>query len=616
VLPCTAVRTPVTLFLVALFVRLGFLALFPDPAYPDSAYYADVAHALASGQGFNVNFIWIFAEVGGRLPANPHLPIPSNAHWMPLATLVQWPFLVLGANSQFIAGLPFALIGALAAPLTWAIAREAGARPAVAIGAGILAASPAASAVFFSQPDNFGLYQPLVAGALLLTTRALKRRRPWEFAFAGVLVGLATLARNDGVLVGATVGLAFLWDRWRVRRERRAAANPGAVAAATSGDAASAAEGTPGLVRRVAPTIPFWAAVACLTLFLVVVAPWFARQLSVFGSLLPSSQSGRVLFIRSIQEWNSITTPTTLDYLLGQGIGPLLWSRLGGLVAGIEIYSVLVCAVFLVPFVVIGAWLRRRSVDFGPFFVYAFILFAFTAIVSAVHVPGGTFIHSAVALAPHTYVLAMEGIVAAVAWIARRRRSWNVESAAKVFIGGAVALTVATSLVYGLVVIKGWDAVRDERVAVATELNTLGSPASDRLMSIDAGGYEYWTGHGGVVSPDDPIDTVRQVAQAYDIRWLILERSDIVRSLSPILKGGPRPAWIGAPVFTYQVPTTDPDLAGIPAAAIFPICFDPTDTRCAATAQTGPTPATGPTANSGPSDISGPTALSATRRAQ
>src|SRR5207249_393953 len=153
----TAVRLPVALYLVALLVRLAFLVLFPDPAYPDSYYYADVARAVQGGHGFNVDFIWIFAEVGGRLPADPHLPIPSNAHWMPLASVV-----------------PFAIVGALSAPLTWLIAREAGARPIVQVTAGVLAASPAASAVFYSQPDNFGLYQPLVAGALWLTARGLK----------------------------------------------------------------------------------------------------------------------------------------------------------------------------------------------------------------------------------------------------------------------------------------------------------------------------------------------------------------------------------------------------------------------------------------------------------
>jgi hypothetical protein len=333
-------------------------------------------------------------------------------------------------------------------------------------------------------------------------------------------------------------------------------------------------------VGPVPATIPLWAAVACFALFLLAVGPWFARQLSVFGSLLPSSQSGRVLFIRDISEWNSITTPSTLDYLLGQGIGPLLWSRIGGLVAGIEIYSILVCSVFLVPFLVIGAWLRRRSIDFGPFFLYAAILFAFSAIVSAVHVPGGTFIHSAVALAPHSYVLIVEGVVAAVAWLARRRPRWKPDEAARIFVGAAVALTVASSAFYGLVVINGWSAVRDLRQGVARELDRIGAGPDDRLMSIDAASFRYWTGRGGVVSPDDPLDTVRDVARAYDIRWLILERRDITRSLAPILKGGPRPDWIGAPVYTKDVATTDPTLAGTPAIALYPVCFDPSDARC------------------------------------
>ena len=90
---------------------------------------------------------------------------------------------------------------------------------------------------------------------------------------------------------------------------------------------------------------------------------------------------------------------------------------------------------------VIGAWRRRRDALFGPFLGYAVLLFAFSAIVSAVHVPGGTFIHSAVALAPHGYVLALEGIVA---WRGAGSppggKGWDATSAARVFVGGAVAL--------------------------------------------------------------------------------------------------------------------------------------------------------------------------------
>ncbi|HYX10862.1 MAG TPA: glycosyltransferase family 39 protein, partial [Candidatus Acidoferrum sp.] len=234
-------RTPLALYLLALVGRLILIALHPDPAYPDSYYYADVARSLASGHGFSVDFVWIFAEVGGKIPAAPVLPIPSNAHWMPLASLVQVPFMaVFGPMNALAAAVPFALSGALAAPLAWAIGREAGASRFVSVGAGVLTAFPALSFPFMAQTDNFSLYQPLVAGALFLGARGLKGHAR-SFALAGLLVGIATLARNDGVLAGGVLGLAFAWDRWHAWR---------------SGGARL-------------PAIPLWSAIACAGLFVI-----------------------------------------------------------------------------------------------------------------------------------------------------------------------------------------------------------------------------------------------------------------------------------------------------------------------------------------------------------
>ena len=179
-------RTPLLLYGLAFVVRALLIWHFPDPAYPDSAYYVDVARSLHAGQGFNVDFIWIFAEVGGVIPADPTLPIPSNAHWMPLASIVQVPFLTIFGDVAWAAAAPFALIGSLAAPLTWAIARDAGARSFVAIGAGVLVAIPLLSTVFMAQPDNFSLYQPLVIASLWMAARGLR--------------GSGTLVRRSGPL--------------------------------------------------------------------------------------------------------------------------------------------------------------------------------------------------------------------------------------------------------------------------------------------------------------------------------------------------------------------------------------------------------------------------------
>jgi hypothetical protein len=100
------------LYGLALAVRVVLIWHFPDPAYPDSFYYVDVARAVHAGSGFNVDFVWIFAEVGGGIPADPTLPIPSNAHWMPLASIVQLPFLALLGPTALASSLPFALRGA------------------------------------------------------------------------------------------------------------------------------------------------------------------------------------------------------------------------------------------------------------------------------------------------------------------------------------------------------------------------------------------------------------------------------------------------------------------------------------------------------------------------
>jgi hypothetical protein len=515
------VRIPFVLYGLALIVRLGLIWHYPDAAYPDSYYYVDVARALLAGHGFNVDLIWIFPEVGGGIPSNPVLPIPSNAHWMPLASIVQVPFLaILGVNA-WASALPFALIGATAAPLTWAMARDAGARPVIAIGAGVLVAIPVLTATFMVQPDNFSLYQPLVLASLWMGARGLKDS-PRAFALAGFLAGVATLSRNDGLLVLAALGIAFAWDRWRR--------------------------------RPAGPAIPAWAAVACVALFVIVMAPWWLRQLAVFGSISPSTASGKVFFIRDIGEWNSISTPATLDHLLGMGIGPLLVSRVGGFVAAAMIYVTLVAGFVLAPFMAIGAWARRRSLDFGPFFAYAFLLFGFSTVVSAIHVPGGTFIHSAVALAPHSYVLALEGIAIGVGWIAARRPAWHEPSAIRIFTGAALAFAIGLAVFGTALVHTTWAASRDKFLRVGAALDDAGAPPTDRVMSIDAAGTKYWTGHGGVVLVNDPQDTIHDVARAYDIRWLVVDREDSVASLAPILDGGPRPAWMGSPILTEGSP--------------------------------------------------------------
>jgi hypothetical protein len=545
------VRTPVLLFALALGVRLLLIAAYPDPAYPDSYYYVDVARAIQATGRLEVDFVWIFAEVGGRIPANPVLPVASNAHWLPLSSFLQVPFIAALGPTAWASALPLAIVGSLTAPLTWFIATDAGTRNDVRLGAALLAAVPAAGTVFMPQPENFAILQPLVAATLWLTARGLKGQ-PVAYMLAGLLAGLASLARNDGFILGAAVGLVFAWDRLRVLR--------------SSG--------------RLEARLPWRAAFGCLALYLVVMAPWYARQLMTFGSISPTSSSGYALWIRTIDEWNSITAQPSLSTFLAQGAGSIVESRVLGLFGAVGQFAVIICSIVLLPLVIVGAWLRRRSIDFGPWFLYAGLVFLGAMLLYPLHVPGGAFIHSAVGLESHAYILALEGVVACVSWIASRRPRWNRDAAAQVFIAATVAFTIATAFLYALPVHRNWDATRQPRVALARELDALGVADDERLLTIDAAGYKYFTNRGGVVTPNDSIADIESVARAYKTRWLVLERDDIALALAPVLRGESRPSWIGPRAFA--VLASD---GGTPRLALYPVCVEASDARCTATAQ-------------------------------
>ena len=291
---------PLGLFAIGLLVRAAVGSAFAGPAYPDSYYYVNVAHQIAAGNGLTVDYIWNFVEVGGRLPANPMLPIPANAHWMPLAALVQVPFIWLLGPVPLASGVPLWLIGALAAPLTYWIAREAGLGTRLAVAAGLLAAVPGALTPFFGQPDNFGLFMTLGALSLWLCARGMAGDRR-AFVLGGLVVGAATLARSDAILLGIPFALAYLRELW------------------------------PGRER----VVGFAAAAGCAALFALVVGPWLYRQLEVFGSIAPSAANGRILWISDYGQLYSVATETTLQTLLAAGPVALLASRIGGLLAAL-----------------------------------------------------------------------------------------------------------------------------------------------------------------------------------------------------------------------------------------------------------------------------------------
>jgi hypothetical protein len=243
--------------------------------------------------------------------------------------------------------------------------------------------------------------------------------------------------------------------------------------------------------------------------------------------------------------------------------------------------------VFLAPFLVWGMGTHRRDAAFRPWLVYGATLFAFSALLFAVHVDHGTFLHSAVALVPHAYLLAMAGIGAAVRWVAARRPHWDPPRATRNFTVAVVVVAILGAVGATLRTSSAWRGEQQTRAPIVAALRA--APAADHVMSPDPGSYRYLSGRGGVITPNDPLPVVEEVLRAYDIRWLVLEKGYILPALVPLLTGETRPAWLSAPVVAVPAvpdpagppPGMDARLVAAPAATLFAVCFDSADGRCA-----------------------------------
>src|SRR5688500_7879721 len=193
--------------------------LVSSAPYTDAAYYTLVAERLADGLGFTIPVLYSFLEVGGALPADPVLPVPSNGHWMPLTSVVAASGMSLFGTSDWRAGqVPMVLLSAawvgITHALTWDLWRNRG----WALIAGVLAIF--AGPLLIMQPlvDSFALFGVIGALALWASTRAVHSDRwGWWLALAGGLIGLATLTRVDGLLLAVAPAVAWVM---RMRQER------------------------------------------------------------------------------------------------------------------------------------------------------------------------------------------------------------------------------------------------------------------------------------------------------------------------------------------------------------------------------------------------------------
>src|SRR5262249_4219259 len=103
-----------------------------------------------------------------------------------------------------------------------------------------------------------------------------------------------------------------------------------------------------------------------------------------------------------------------------------------------------------------GVWRERRLAIQGAL-VYVAMLFGLMSLAFSVVSWRNSFLHSLVAMLPILYVLAPAGLAAAIAAIARRRRTWNPKQAERFFCIAYIGIAVLLSLFFYLSNVYGDD---------------------------------------------------------------------------------------------------------------------------------------------------------------
>jgi hypothetical protein len=468
-----------------LLAQLSAIAVVRNPLTEGASYYVAVARNLVAGRGLVIDAIWSYAT--------PPLVLPRPAFelWQPMASFVAAPPMAVLGPTFSAAQVAFALLGALLAPLAWLVARDAVGRlslsdrraQSITIGAGVLTAICAPLLLAGATPDSTLPFAVAGVSACLLMPRAIQGDRR-AIVGLGIVLGLAYLTRLEAVWFGLT----FVVGAFINRRVVRSAARLGVAVAAIAA---------------------------------LVAAPWWLRNLAVFGTALPGQLTDNLFLTRNEQIFASLDRPTFAGFLdqgaptLAANIGAALWHDLvnvllvpAGPIAALGVLTVLI-------------GLRRRAVR--PAGTLALLLgagaitFLATSILFPVATLWGTFAHAAGPLHVGLIVAALIGADALVARV-REWRSWPRANAWLAPAGlAAVSLPIAILTLTGAAASANSDARRINDIAqvLPAALEAVGVPSTAPLIADRPVWLSDALENPVITLPDEPVTAITQLARKF-----------------------------------------------------------------------------------------------------
>lgn len=512
------------------FVALGIAfmlvrGLVGAPAYTDAYYHFNAAQRLATGEGLTDTYLWTY--FGAPESYNDSRPFPSHLYWMPLTSILSGVSMGLLGNSYAAAQIPLVLCVAGAAGVAYKLGFRLGGTRRTAWCAGLIALFGGFFARFWGTIDTFA---PIaVIGALGLYflghgLDTLKQASPVArisfWLLAGGMAGLAHLTRPDGLLLLLT-GWAVLF--WMLLRHRLWGKS---------------------LLAGLLLTIGY----------LVMMGFWFFRNLDAINAVLPTGGLQSVWFTEYNDLFNYPPAASFNDFWGSGGLGFFISTRWqafaggDGLLSGnLGTFIAIEGIVVMAPLMLIGLWRRRKQPFLAPFWVYALGLHvAMTLVFPFPGARGGLF-HGAAALWPWWAALGVLGCEDMVRWVAKRRKSWNPRVAIPIFTFSLVGFAIFLSLTIGT---RGIVLPTTAVPAFYAELDAA-LPDGARVLINDPAALYYFTGRGGAAVPNSDPDVIRELAERYDLDYVVFEYRGLP---TPILN-----AWDNPPAFLMPMEFNQPE---------------------------------------------------------
>ena len=449
--------------------------LVHQPGYTDAYYYFNAGQRLAQHEGLTDPYVWVYFNAPDKLPA------PSHTYWMPLESLAAAASMVVLGASFGAAQVPSVVcFAALAVLAFWLGGRWGNSRRHAWI-AGLLVVFSGFYTPFWATTDTFALFG-LVTALALVCVGLGRETHQWRWTIAaGFLSGLAHLTRADGVLVLGAVVLAALWP-------------------------------TPGSSARKRMT----AAGIAIAVYLVVMLPWFVRNVDVVGTPLPTAGTATIWF-RSYDELVNYPAGASMAFFWDWGITNIVRSRLDALANNLGTFVAVETWVVLAPFIFLGMRrYRHKPIALGVIVYAVFLHFAMTFVFAYPGYRGGLF-HSSAALLPFWAAFGLAGLDDAVVWMSRRRH-WNRFQAQTVFSSALIVLAVVLSVGILQARLPSLNQNAENYKTLADQL-----PSDAVVMINDPPALYYHTGLWGVVVPNEDPDVVPAIARRFGVTYLLLD---------------------------------------------------------------------------------------------